>query len=263
MPRIVHWCQLALVPNFSFAGKGSSMLQRYLTAGWSLTQLVCAAALVCCLSASLPASAGTVLDMPILSLGFIEYQSCARNPVLLGRGLKVAQMIYGSNALPMLGGRLTFASGSFVGSSSAGWFWGAGGNLAVKGCADLNHDGRCGTVDFKGTLMTGSFVDEKLINLNGKEILEAQIVDQINPQLAALLHLSDPTYKGQLDLMLTSIGGGWVRYAVDSGSLIDCHTVPETSSFLLLGVSLLALGLIVFSPSAVSRLKGLRRTRLT
>jgi hypothetical protein len=239
------------------------MLLWYLRAGWSRSQLVCAAALVFVVSASLPACAGTVLDMPILSLGFIEYQSCARNPVLLGRGLKVAQMIYGSNALPMLGGRLTFASGNFVGSSSAGWFWGAGGNLAVKGCADLNHDGRCGSGDFKGTLMTGGFVDEKLINLNGKEVLEAQIVDQINPQLAALLHLSNATYTGQLDLMLTSIGGGWVRYAVDSGSLIDCRTVPEVSSFLLLGVSLLGLGVIVFSPGAISKLKGLWRTRLT
>jgi hypothetical protein len=239
------------------------MLQRYLTAGWSLTQLVCAAALVAFVSTTLPASAGTVLDMPILSLGFIEYQSCARNPVLLGRGLRVAQMIYGSNSLPMLGGRLTFASGNFVGSSSAGWFWGAGGNLAVKGCADLNHDGRCGSSDFKGTLMTGSFVNEKLINLNGKEVLEAQIVDQINPQLAALLHLSNTTYAGELDLALTSIGGGWVRYAVDSGSLIDCHTVPEASSFLLLGVSLLGLGTIVLSPGAVSKLKSLWRTKLT
>jgi hypothetical protein len=172
-------------------------------------------------------------------------------------------MIYGSNALPMLGGRLTFASGNFVGSSAAGWFWGAGGNLAVKGCADLNHDGRCGSGDFKGTLMTGSFVDEKLINLNGKEVLEAQIVDQINPQLATLLHLSNTTYSGQLDLMLTSIGGGWVRYAVDSGSLTDCRTVPETSSFLLLGVGLVGLALISFRPGAVSKLKYLRRARLT
>ena len=232
------------------------MFERCSRARWNTNRLIYAAVLLFVVSASVPACAGSILNLPILSGGFIQYQRCARNPVLWGRGLRVGELLYGNNVLPMLPGRLVFASGNFVGSSSAGWFWGAGGSLSVKGCADLNHDGRCGSGDFKGTLMTGSFLDAKLVDLNGKEVLEAQVVDQINPQLAALLHLAAGTHTQELDLTLTSIGSRRVRYAVDGGSLKDCRTVPESSSLLLVAASLLGLGVIGFSPSAASKLKG-------
>jgi len=96
--------------------------------------------------------------------------------------------------------------------------------------------------------MTGSFLDAKLVELKGKEVLEAQIVDQLNPQLAALLHLPVGTsYTGDFELTLASLGGrGWVRYGVEGGSLKDCRNVPEPASILMLGASLIGLAAIGF-----------------
>ncbi len=106
----------------------------------------------------------------------------------------------------------------------------------------------------RGILFTGTFLDAKIVDVNGTEMLEAQVKDQINPQLAALLHLSSTPYVGQLDLKLSSLRSNrwWTCDTVQGGSLVDGN-VPEPSSIWLLGSSLLGLGGIRFGRALLAR----------
>jgi len=92
--------------------------------------------------------------------------------------------------------------------------------------------------------MTGSFLTSELVNENGKEVLEAQLVVHLAPQLAALLDLSHLSSKGELELVLLRVKGNCpgLRYTVQRGFLEDFPTVPEPASIVLLGASLAALG---------------------
>ncbi len=224
------------------------MLQSPLRAGLSLKKLICAATLLVIVSAKAPAWAGTILDLSIGNRGVFAYSAGERHPRFWGGAIKVGELMYGNNDLSIFRGRLSFSSGSFLRSSGSSLFWGAGGKLSVSGCVDLDHGRKCDNGDFNGTLMTGKFLDAELINRNGKEILEAQIVDQINPQLAALLHLSSAPHTGELELMLVQLRDGrwWVRDGVQGGLLKNNPTVPETSSIWLLGAGLVGLAVACY-----------------
>jgi hypothetical protein len=215
-----------------------------LPSGWKLNSTVCAMTFLLIVSASRPARAGTILDLSIGSGGVVAYGQGEHHPRLWGSGIKVSDLTYGANILPILRGQLSFSGGTFAGSNGNSWLWGPGGSLSVTGCVDLNRDHKCGQGDFKGKLLTGTFLNAEVIKQNGKEILEAQIVDQINPQLAALLHLRSATYRGELELVLGTLRHGrwWTHDAVQGGLLKDFGNVPEPSSIWLLGACLLCLG---------------------
>jgi hypothetical protein len=146
----------------------------------------------------------------------------------------------------MLNGRLVFSAGNFIRSSGGSWVWGSGGSLVIKGWVDLNNDGKRDKGDFGGTLMTGSFLNAELFQRNGTAILEAGVVDQVNPQLAALLHLSASSFTEQLELSLGNVSAKsrrWMRGEVEDGYLREersGQTVPEASSILMLGAGLVS-----------------------
>jgi hypothetical protein len=226
---------------FAYACRlGEPMLQLPSRAGSNLERTICAAALLVIIAAGAPARAGTILELSIGSGGAFNYGAGEHHPRFWAGGIRVGELVSGAEVVPILRGRLAFSSGTFLHSGGGNFFWGSGGSLSFNGCADFNHDRKCDGGDFKGTLMTGKFLNTELIQRNGKEILEAEIVDQLNPQLAALLHLPSTTYTGRLELTLAQLRSGrwWVRDKVQSGSLQDYGTVPEPSSIWLLGASL-------------------------
>ena len=203
-----------------------------------------AAALILVVAASLPAWAGAILDWSIEGGGVVQYEFRGDHHRFTGRGIRVGGLTYGGQSLSLLGGRLGFSLGPFVGSNGDGSMFGPGGKLNIRGCADVNHDGKCGTGDFKGTLLTGSFLDAELVERNGKDVLIAHLISQLNPELAALLNLPNIDYKGELEFVLGNLGGGrwWIRRTVESGHLTMGHTVTESPSFWLLGASIVGLG---------------------
>jgi len=190
--------------------------------------------------AAAQAWAGTFLDLSIGSGGTFAYGSGERHARFYGIGIKVRDLTVGTKELPLLKGRLNLSDSNFLGSHGSSYFWGPGGTLTVRGTLD----------GVTGTLLTGTFLSAKVVDVNGTEMLEAEIRDQLNPQLAALFHLSSASYTGQLDLVLSAVRTGhwWTHDKVQGGSLTDSGgNVPESSSIWLLGASLSAwMGVTLF-----------------
>lgn len=218
------------------------MLKLPSRAVWSSKRTLWAATIFVTVCASVPAWAGPLLEIPIGSGGTFTHGIGRPHSQFWGSAIRANELMYGANIMPILRGRLSFVDRTFVGSNSGTLFWGLGGNITFRGCADLNGDGKCNKGDLRGILMTGSFLDAKLIERNGRDILQARIVDQLNPQLAQALHLPSTSYTGELELMLVRLrNGNWrVRDGVQGGFLKG-GTVPEPSSLWLLGASFLGL----------------------
>ncbi len=196
------------------------------------------AAFFALLSCSASAWAGAVLDLPMKKGGSLTYRYAERHPGLWGGGIDINGIENGTQTLPILRGRLRFADSGFVSSKGNGLSWGSGGTLSMHGCADLNLDSKCDKGDIRGTLMKASFLNAELIQQNGKEIFKAEIVEQLNPQLAAALHLPT-THTAELELTLAQLRDGrwWGRDGVQGGFLRECdpvQAVSEPSSIWLL-----------------------------
>jgi hypothetical protein len=197
---------------------------------------------------SLPAFAGAIFDFPISSGGSFNLEVRNHRPRSWGAGIRVKDLKFGSSADAVFGGRLSFSTGAFGRLGGDNISWGAGGRLTIRGCADLNHDGKCDKGDFKGVLLTGKFLHTELIQQNGREVLIAHLIDQLNPQLAAILHLPNSSLPGNLELSMIELQSGrwWTHSGVRSGSLTDYVAVPESSSIWLLGVTLVCCVLLRF-----------------
>lgn len=206
---------------------------------WNKKIALWAATLFTALCVNVPAWAGPVLTVPIRSGGTVIYDGRGEQHRALGFGIRLGEFAFGSDVLRLFGGRLFFAGEGSWGSHDGNRFWQSGGRLALRGCADLNHDAKCGNGDFRGTLMTATVANVKLIEQNGHLILEARIIEHLNPELAALLNLSDTRQMGELELTLVLLckGKWWERYSIISGSLGEA-IVPEPASFWLLSASL-------------------------
>jgi hypothetical protein len=187
-----------------------------------------------------PALAGTIIKFSLKGGGSFGLASGERAPRFWGAGIRIKELDYGTSANAILGGRLDFSGGRFLHSANGIYFWGSGGGLVLRGCADLDHDGQCGSGDFKGELVTGKFVDAHVVEHNGKEFLIAHIVEQLNPQLAAILHLTNTTFNAKLAIRMSELNSDrwWVRNGIQGGSLTGYGIVPESSSIWLLGASL-------------------------
>lgn len=199
------------------------------------------AALFVILALGTTASAGTIISFSLKGGGTFGLGSGERSPRFWGAGIRIRELDYGSGAAAILGGRLNFFSGRFLRSANGNYFWGSGGGLTLRGCADLNHNGACDSGDFQGALVTGKFLDGHVVERNGKEFLIAHIVEQLNPQLAAILHLTNASFIGTLGIRMSRLDSNrwWVRNGIEGGDLIGGYgTVPESSSIWLLSASL-------------------------
>jgi hypothetical protein len=215
------------------------MLRLFLLRILNKAGVSCALTLLAIVCLNIPAVAGPVLKFPLTSGGIVRHEDQGNHHRILGAGIKLGDLVFAGDVLHLFGSQLSFSGGKFLNSNQGNLSWGAGGHLSLNGCADLNHDSKCDKGDFRGTLMTASFLSLELVDKNGQEVLEAKIIEHLSPQLAALLHLSSTTQTGELELTLASLSNGkwWVRDSVVSGSL-GSQAVPETASILLLAASL-------------------------
>jgi hypothetical protein len=92
--------------------------------------------------------------------------------------------------------------------------------------------------------MKARFLSAELVQRNGKERFEAKILEQLDPRLAAFLHLPTTTRTAELELTLAQLRSGhwWGREGVQGGFLRELdrgQTVAEPSSIWLLASILL------------------------
>jgi hypothetical protein len=210
---------------------------------WNPRRAICTAAFLTLISCNLPACAGTVLELGPKNAGTVRDRYGERHPGLWGHGISISGIGDGSQTVSMLSGQLNFSDLNFSSSKNDKKSWGAGGSLSIRGCADLNHDSQCDKGDVRGTLLKASFLNAELIEHNGKELLKAEIVEQLNPKLALLMHLP-ATHTAELELTLAQLHEGrwWSRDGVRGVILADCdpvRTVSEPSSIWILGAILM------------------------
>ncbi|HVI09886.1 MAG TPA: hypothetical protein VND65_16485 [Candidatus Binatia bacterium] len=180
-----------------------------------------------------PAWAGSILSLPVNG-GTLERQGGrGSGGTFSGSGIGISQLSDGAETLPIVMGTLTFDIDPSRGGSLVS---GAGSQFVVDGCINLN-----GSCQSEGTtaLLTGSVVGVKLVREHGETILMMTLLEQINPELAALLHISDTTSEGELELVLA--GSGKNRRQIVGGELTAFATISEPSSFMLLAAGLTAL----------------------
>lgn len=151
-------------------------------------------------------------------------------------------------------GKLSFATGGYLGNNSAlGWEFAGGGYFEIRGIIDFNGDAVIDAADQAalaaggGVLLSGTFADTVKVNLFpvGFVVLSGGLQDvYINSSLAALFGIpaAGPTLEGGINLSfmipaLKQAGQTFASTRVFSG---DVATVPELGSVSLVGaVSLL------------------------
>jgi hypothetical protein len=191
-----------------------------------------------CLLASIPAWAGSITETGKIGKVIYREGQGAVNGFLISN----LQLIFGSEDLGILNERFAFTTGNLLSSQSGNESFDAGGHFIVRGCVASNGDGSCGAEDIRGTLITGTFLNGKLVQENGQWVLIAELVEHINPALAALLH--EPTTSDAM-LQLSLSGDpkitGWTVDGVTSGSI---SLLSEPASVVIFTASLIALCLV-------------------
>lgn len=190
-----------------------------------------------CLLASIPAWAGPIWEVG--KTGKVIYHQ-DRGPVS-GFGLSITQLIFGSQDIKVRSGHFAFTTGSLIGFQPGTELFGSGGKFVLRGCVDGdgNRVGWCDRKDIRGTLISGTFLNAKLVQENGQWVLIAELVEEINPALAALLHEST-TSDAMLELTLSGSPEKrcWTVDGVTGGSI---KLLSEPASILILTASLIGL----------------------
>jgi len=202
-----------------------------------------------------PAWGGVIFDVG--HRGKVYYRP-GRAPVS-GTGLSISELIVGAQQFGILGSQFHFNTGAYEGRQGNSLVYAPGGHFVISGCVDSNadHDRGCDHKDIHGTLMTGTFLNTKLVQQNGETILIAQFVDQVNPILAKLLNLPHKS-EGVLDLILAG-GRQTERWTVDGVTSGTLSLLSEPSSIMTLGASLTGLFLVLRAGKVRRRIPNIGR----
>lgn len=213
--------------------------RRYETAP-PMTKKLLAFVAVVTLTVSLPAWAGSILDMPIDPGGHVTYGKTGRTD-LWGAGIGVGGLNDAGKSLDLSWGRLFFETGTGEGWKGNTLNFAPGGEFAVRGCVDGSaHSGACGRKgDVLGVLMSGTFLKAKLIKEGGKTIFIAQFLEKLNPALAALMKLPIDS-EGEFEMVLGP-GGGTPSCIVDNIYGGSMSILSEPSEIAILAASLIGL----------------------
>lgn len=194
-----------------------------------------ATVLFAALLAGAPAWAGSILELPINDGGIVWLQAGTRHHRADGAGIKINELVFGADTLSVLNGMMSFTTGNSISASGGNFSFGPGGKITVSGCVSLDGAAQCDKNDFRGVLISGTFLGTKILKEQGEWIMVAQFVEQLNPELAALLKLPDSEMKGILELQVTRAKGRpYWPHPVDGGYL-EVSSLPEPTSIWLLG----------------------------
>jgi hypothetical protein len=150
--------------------------------------------------------------------------------------------LFADDPFQIIGGILSFETGSFVGSVPGfGWQFSGGGSLSIVGGVDTDGDD---IADFSGTLFTATFADDVFVNWfsNGfRVVVSALDGGQLNSDLASLLGIGTELPEGSLNLAFNTdraiqVGDAFISTRVLSG---DVAAVPEAGGLALVSFALL------------------------
>lgn len=158
----------------------------------------------CLLLIPLPSPAGELLTFTMGPGGTVAYGNGNGNAgQLSGSKIDITQIALGSSTTPISDGRMFFNFGSSDSLQNSD----RGDELVVTGCAGT---GLCGKQkadekDLVRTLITASILDYHIVEKHGETFLVADVVEHVDPRLAAYLKLSKTTFTAQLDLELLQV----------------------------------------------------------
>lgn len=196
------------------------------------------AALLLC---TVPSWAGPLLVVPIGPGGKFHPGSKADPDLVWGKAMHTGSMIAGTSRFQILKAGMWFNSEVF--SSGRHSFFGPGQELFLYGSIDLDHDGgHRDRKDVWGVLIAAKFLNYRFVERHGQTFFIANLLETINPKLAALLGLHQTTYHATLELQLLQIRSGKQVYDLIERGVLTTGSIPEPPSILLLGVPPLWLG---------------------
>jgi hypothetical protein len=189
-----------------------------------------------------PSWAGAILVITIDSGGKLHTGPITDPGAVWGNAKNLGSMRTGTNAFRIVKGDMWFDSQLSFGEHHH-LFFTPGQQLLLTGQVDPDHDGGPhDREDVWGTLIAAKLLNYRYMNRNGQTYFVANILETVNPKLAALLGLAKTTYEAKLELQLSRIKDGkQIYYAIDGG-VLTTGAIPEPASILLLAIPLVWLG---------------------
>jgi hypothetical protein len=195
---------------------------------------------------AVPAWAGS-MGLEIGSGGSLSFKQRTTATPIWGSG-NFDELGLGKNSFAAFG-NFSFHTGRLTNVAPNAWTFGAGGNLVVRGCVDLNADGdsarHCDKNDVRGKLFTGVFENAKITKI-GKNTYKLNGEVMLTPTGAAATQLGLTTnqFLAHLSIRFTDTCSPSslptsCKVNITSGQLV----APEPSAFVLLAFGMLLAGL--------------------
>lgn len=184
---------------------------------------------------AIPSWAGPLLEVAIGSGGKLHTGPKKDPNFVWGNARNPGSMIAGTNVFRISKGDIWFDSE--ISLLRRHTFFGPGQQLFLYGSMDPDNDGGAhDRNDAWGVLIAARFLNYRFLERNGKTFLIANLLETINPKLAALLGLRQTTYRATLELQLLQIKTGKQVYDVIERGVLTTGSIPEPPSIVLLGV---------------------------
>lgn len=184
---------------------------------------------------AIPSWAGPLLTVTIGPGGKLHNGPQKDPDLKWGNAKNLGALIAGNNVFQIQKGAIWF--NSQISLPGHHMFFGPGQQIFVYGSIDPDDDGGPhDRNDVWGVLMAAKFLNYRFLHRNGKTLFIAEVLETINPKLAALLGLHETTYHATLELQLMQIETGKQTYGLVEGGVLTTGAIPEPPSIVLLGV---------------------------